>query len=132
MAGGLLHIPRSLPTAGDGNVLYNLWLIPGLLKFDQLVHAYGFGLVTWICWLGIQASFLNRGVRVKPTLGLLTLAVAGGMGFGAANEMVEFFATQVVPETNVGGYENTGWDLVANFVGSVVAAGCIFGCRNTG
>jgi len=126
LAGGLFHVPESLPTAGDSNVLYNLWIIPRLLKFDQLVHAYGFGLVTWICWLGIRAAFLNRGVQVTPTLGLLTLSVAGGMGFGAANEMVEFFATLTVPETNVGGYENTGWDLVANCVGSVVAAGMIY------
>ena len=129
MAGGLLHVPKSFPTAGDSNVLYNLWLIPGGLKFDQIVHAYGFGLVTWVCWLGIRAAFRHRGVTVKPTLGLLTLSVAGGMGFGAANEMVEFFATLTVPETNVGGYENTGWDLVANFVGSVMAAGFIFLCK---
>jgi len=27
-----------------------------------------------------------------------------------------------VPETNVGGYANTGWDLVANTVGPTVAA----------
>jgi hypothetical protein len=44
------------------------------------------------------------------------------MGFGAANEVVEFLATLALPETNVGGYENTGWDLVANVVGCVIAA----------
>lgn len=122
MAGGLVAIPESWPSGGEGNVLYNLWLVPNRLKFDQLVHAYGFGLVTLACWQGLQHAFAQRGVRVKPTLGLLALCVAGGMGFGAANEVVEFIATQVLPETNVGGYENTGWDLVANFVGSAMAA----------
>jgi hypothetical protein len=46
----------------------------------------------------------------------------GGVGFGAINEMVEFLATRVVPDTNVGGFENTGWDLVANTVGAALAA----------
>lgn len=49
------------------------------------------------------------------------------MGFGAANEVIEFLATIILPETNVGGYENTGWDLVANFVGSLLAAVVIYG-----
>ena len=103
-------------------MLYNLWLVPGLLKFDQLVHAYGFGIVTWVCWQGLRAAFARRGATARPTMGLLTLCVAAGMGFGGANEVVEFLATRVLPETNVGGYENTGWDLVSNTVGCLIAA----------
>ena len=41
---------------------------------------------------------------------------------GAGNEVVEFIATLVMPDTNVGGYENTGWDLVSNLIGTVIAA----------
>jgi hypothetical protein len=122
MAGGLMPIPASWPRLGETNVLYNLWVIPGRLKFDQLVHAYGFGMVTWICWQGLQRAFEVNEVKVTPTLGLMTLCVAGGMGFGAMNEVVEFAASLTLPETNVGGYENTGWDLVFNFLGSVIAA----------
>jgi hypothetical protein len=122
MAGGLMPVPGTWPIGGATPVLYNLWLVPGLLKFDQLVHAYGFGLVTWICWQGLQRGFANRGVVVTPTFGLLTLCVAGGMGFGAMNEVVEFVATLTLPKTNVGGYENTGWDLVSNLVGGLTAA----------
>jgi hypothetical protein len=122
MAGGLVAIPEAWPTGGEGHVLYNLWLVPNRLKFDQLVHAYGFGLVTIACWQGLQHAFASRGVCIRPTLGLLTLCIAGGMGFGAANEVVEFIATRVLPETNVGGYENTGWDLVANLIGCWLAA----------
>ena len=48
------------------------------------------------------------------------------MGFGAANEVVEFIATRILPETNVGGYENTGWDLVFDLIGAVIAAGWVF------
>jgi hypothetical protein len=122
MAGGLLPIPEAWPINGQTHVLYNLWLIPQRLKYDQFVHAYGFGLVTWICWLGLEKAFASRGIAVQPTLGLLTLCVAGGMGFGAANEVVEFIATLTLPDTNVGGYENTGWDLVSNLVGCLLAA----------
>ncbi len=122
MAGGLMPIPETWPINGQTHVLYNLWLIPQGLKYDQLVHAYGFGLVTWICWLGLQRAFASCGITVQPTLGLLTLCAAGGMGFGAANEVVEFIATLTLPDTNVGGYENTGWDLVSNLVGCLLAA----------
>lgn len=121
MAGGLVRIPPGWPALG-GRVLYNLWLVPGLLKYDQVVHAYGFGVTTWVCWQGLAAAFANRGLALRPTAGLLVLVAAAGMGFGALNEVVEFVATRLVPETNVGGYENTGWDLVANLVGAAATA----------
>lgn len=131
MAGGLMPVPESWPIGGKTHVLYNLWLVPGLLKFDQLVHTYGFGIVTWVCWQGLQGAFARWGVTAQPTVGLLTICVAGGMGFGAANEVIEFIATRVLPETNVGGYENTGWDLVSNTIGCLIAAGLIY-ARDTG
>ena len=31
-------------------------------------------------------------------------------------------ATLLVPETNVGGYVNTSWDLVSNLIGAIAAA----------
>ena len=122
MAGGLMPIPEAWPKHGDSFVLYNLWLIPEMLKYDQLVHAFGFGLITWICWQGVCRAFAMHDVDVKPSFGLMTLCVAGGMGFGAANEVVEFIATITMPSTNVGGYVNTGWDLVANLIGCVISA----------
>ena len=129
LAGGLMPVSSSWPTSGESSVLYNLWLIPGFLKYDQLVHAYGFGLMTWISWQGLAKAFRNRGIKIEPTLGLLSLCIASGMGFGAANEIVEFVATITLPSTNVGGYENTGWDLVANLIGCLIAGMLIFGCH---
>lgn len=123
MAGGLLPLPAGWPYNGDQAVLYSLWLIPGLLKYDQIVHAFGFGVTTWICWHALSSSLRARdGARPRPSFGLLTLCVAAGMGFGALNEVVEFIAVLSIPNTNVGGYENTGWDLVSNLAGSVIAA----------
>lgn len=122
MAGGLVLLPAAWPIDGDIRVLYSLWLIPDRLKYDQLVHAYGFGVATWVCWHGIRAAIRHRGGNAIPTIGLMVLAALSGMGLGALNELIEFAATLLVPETNVGGYLNTGWDLVANFVGAASAA----------
>lgn len=123
MAGGLLPVPESWPINGEMRVLYSLWLIPGYFKYDQLVHAFGFGVTTLVCWEGLQAMvrpYLLPGMKVQSTLGMIVLACAGALGFGALNEVVEFAATLLVPETNVGGYVNTGWDLVSNTVGTVL------------
>lgn len=122
MAGGLVYLPHDWPIGGETHVLYNLWLIEDRLKYDQLVHAFGFGLVTWIAWQGLTHAFAERGATARPTWGLLLISVCVGMGAGAMNEVVEFAAFQTLPETNVGEYENTGWDLVSNLIGSVVAA----------
>jgi hypothetical protein len=123
MAGGLCPLPKGWPYNGDQAVLYSWWLIPGLLKYDQIVHAFGFGTTTCLCWHAVRQMFrAEDGRMVKPSLGVLILCEAAGMGFGALNEVVEFIAVLTIPNTNVGGYENTGWDLVANMTGTFLAA----------
>ncbi len=126
MAGGLVMVPEGWPIMGTNRVLYSLWLIPDRLKYDHLVHAYGFGVTTWVCWQGLRAALGGRHQRVRPTPGLMVLCAAAGLGFGALNEVIEFAATLLVPETNVGGYLNTGWDLVANLFGATVAVTAIW------
>lgn len=123
MAGGLVPTPDGWPYEGEHAVLYSLWLIPERLKYDQVVHAYGFGVTTWLCWHALSASLLQRfAITLKPTLGMLTLCAAAGVGFGALNEVIEFIAVLTIPNTNVGGYQNTGWDLIANLIGASLAA----------
>lgn len=128
MAGGLLPVPAAWPINGDQRVLYSLWLIPERLKYDQLVHAFGFGTTTVVCWEALRSAIAKRfpsSPPLAPTWGLMLLVGAAGMGFGALNEVIEFIAVLLIPSTNVGGYVNTGWDLVSNLVGCVVAAVCI-------
>lgn len=124
MVGGLVPIPDSWPTNGPIRVVYSWWIIPNRLKFDQVVHAFGFGVMTFVCWEGLSAlvRHLQPTRPWYPTFGTLLLCVAASTGFGALNEVIEFAATLLVPETNVGGYVNTGWDLVSNLVGATVAA----------
>lgn len=124
MAGGLVPVPANWPINGNIRVLYSWWLIPGLLKYDHVVHAYGFGVTTFVCWQGLNAAISRwvNNVPVFPTLGLLVICAAAATGFGALNEVVEFVAVLTIPNTNVGGYINTGWDLVSNLAGTTIAA----------
>jgi hypothetical protein len=114
---GVGHMLGGMCPIGDDSVLYNLWLIPEWLKYDQLTHAYGFGVATWICWLGMRARLADP----RPRPGLMVLVLLAGMGLGAMNEVVEFAATQNIADVNVGGYANTGWDMVFNLIGCAMA-----------
>lgn len=122
MVGGLVPLPAGWPYDGPHAVFYSLWLVPGRLKYDMVVHAFGFGVTTWVCWQGYGAAVRKSGGDPRPTAGPLVLCAAAGMGFGALNEVVEFAASRTLPDTNVGGYVNTGWDLVFNLLGSAAVA----------
>jgi hypothetical protein len=112
---GLGHMAGGLIPSGD-DVLYGQMLLP-LLRFDQVVHAWGFGFAGLATWEALR----HRIGPATPATGAFVVLI-GGVGFGAINEMLEFLLTRVLAETNVGGFENTGWDLVANTVGASVAA----------
>ena len=125
MAGGLTPIPESWPIGGETHVLYNWNIVEipvwGWIKYDQVVHAFGYGVTTWLLWSCVVTALREREVVLRPTFGWLTLIVAASCGFGALNEIVEFIATRLTV-TNVGGYENTARDLIANNVGALAAA----------
>lgn len=123
---GLLHMMGGGVPVGD-SVLYAYVIYPfygmgeaTVLKFDQLVHAYGFGVAT----LALHALFRPHW---RGNVGLLAIAAAtGAMGLGAVNEIVEFMAVVALPQTGVGGYFNTGLDLVANAIGAIAAAAWLY------
>lgn len=117
-AGGLLPIPESVTEPGRPNNLYNMRIYPWFPKYDQLVHAYGFGMTVILMYEAICAR-VGRALSIDTVLGPMLLLAA--MGLGAVNEIVEFAAVLLMPDTNVGGYENTGWDLVSNGAGALVA-----------
>lgn len=126
MMGGLFQVPPDWPIAGKKAVLYNWWMIPHILKFDQFVHAYGFGITTWIIWQALCASLRKCGSRLPSRGGVLFLCALASMGLGSLNEIIEFFATLTMAETNVGGYTNTCLDLVSNTVGAFLMAVILF------
>ena len=120
MAGGLVPLPAGWSHLSGKPVFYSWDVIPGYLRYDQIIHGFGFAVATWVCWQSLSQTL---GARRQQT-GMVTLAVLAGLGLGATNEVVEFFATLFL-DTNVGGYENTGWDLVSNTVGALTTGVCI-------
>ncbi|NNF23806.1 MAG: hypothetical protein HKN63_03230 [Rhodobacteraceae bacterium] len=120
---GLLHMAGGGIPA-NGAVLYNLVIAPiynseeiVILKYDQAVHAYGFGVTAWLLHHLLTRHF----PEAAGTATALVYPALGAMGLGAANEMIEFTAVLLVPDTNVGGYTNTALDLCFNALGAVVA-----------
>ena len=123
-----LAIWAVLHLAGGGirvrnDVLYGLILIPisetyAILRYDQVVHAFGFGVSTLIMY-HLLANLLSKGDMKRVSTGLIV--VMAGAGLGAFNENIEFLLTVFLPQTGVGGYENTSLDLWSNLLGAVVA-----------
>lgn len=112
LAGGLV----ALDGPGD-RILYNaVFLRWG--HFDNVVHAIGFGTAGIAIW---EATRSWLPAEPGHRLGTAIVVSLLGQGVGAFNEVVEFWSTHLLAATNVGGYENTGRDLVANLLGSAVA-----------
>lgn len=110
MCGGLLPSPdRGAP------VLYETWLVPELVKFDQLVHFSTSAVLTVAVW-----QLLGRWLdpeRCGPW-GHAFIAVLASLGWGGLDEAFEFLSALRF-ENFVGGLSNTGWDLVFNAFGAL-------------
>lgn len=115
MAGGAVIIDGAVLYA---HVLFELVGEPyNILKYDQVVHAYGYFVAT-------AAMHYVLKPHLNPQAGAFAVALtllAAGVGLGAANEIIEFFAVILVPETGVGGYTNTLLDLCFNALGAAAA-----------
>lgn len=112
LAGGLV----ALDGPGD-RILYNAVFLRWI-HFDNVVHAIGFGTAGIAAW---EATRSWLPAQPGHPLGTALVVCLLGQGVGAFNEVVEFAASHLLAATNVGGYENTGRDLVANLLGTAVA-----------
>jgi hypothetical protein len=113
------HVAGGMVPVGGG-VLYQQWLVGRVIRFDNVQHAWGFGFAGRAVWESLRPQLAGA---PAPRLAAASMIVLGGVGLGAGNEIIEYLLTKLLPETNVGGYENTARDLVANLVGAVLAAG---------
>lgn len=115
MGGGGLYI--------RGVKLYEIILIPisekyHIFRYDQFVHIIGFGVATVVMYFLLKPLLVPD---LKRWTALSIVVVMAGLGVGALNEIVEFTATVIVPETGVGGYVNTSLDLVSDLIGAIIA-----------
>ncbi|HET7018457.1 MAG TPA: DUF2238 domain-containing protein [Streptosporangiaceae bacterium] len=116
LAGGFINV--------EHNVLYNGYLGPydkalgtHLLQYDHFAHAFASFVIVFAAWfLLAKPNLAGKGRRE-----LLILAVGTALGMGGLNEMIEFLATIAHHGAHVGGYLNTGWDLICNFIGASTA-----------
>lgn len=117
LAGGLVQV--------GNDVLFNASIGPQssalhthVFQFDHLVHSYGSFIGTLALWTLLAPPTSTATARRN----LIAFCLLAGIGLGGVNEMIEFLATIAHSGAHVGGYTNTGWDLVANTVGATVAA----------
>lgn len=115
MSGGGFYI--------KGTKLYEIILFPisktyHIFRYDQFVHIVGFGVATLMMYQLLK-PLLTDGLDKWAALSIII--VMAGLGVGALNEIVEFLATVILPETGVGGYINSSLDLVADMIGAIIA-----------
>jgi hypothetical protein len=116
------HLAGGLVQVGDG-VLYNASYRTEVLQYDHLVHSTAILVGTLTVWTLFAGRMAGTGGRADVLVWVLA-----GLGLGALNELVEFLATLAHGGDGVGGYENTGWDLVSNLLGAA-AAGVVLARR---
>lgn len=121
---GLMHVLGGSVQTQDG-VLFAYRIYPFLdlggdfyiLKYDQVVHAYLYGVMALVFRHVLMVSLAARG----PIWVILVTALMASMGVSAMNEIMEFLIAVNLAENGVGGYENAMLDLIFNFSGAVIA-----------
>lgn len=116
LAGGLINVGQNV-LFGASIGPYSETLGTHFLQYDHLAHAYVSFVVAFACWVMLAAPHAGADHRRE----LVLLAVGAALGLGALSEMVEFLATLAHHGAPAGGYWNTGWDLVCNFIGAGAA-----------
>ncbi|MFO7974186.1 MAG: DUF2238 domain-containing protein [Candidatus Hydrogenedentota bacterium] len=118
----VLHLCGGGIRVGDG-VLYGVMLVPlpsevPVFRYDQFVHIVGFGVATLLMY-HLLRPYLRA--ELQHGAALYIVVAMAGLGVGGLNEIIEFIATVLMPETGVGGYVNTSLDLVSDLVGAILA-----------
>ncbi|MDD5177999.1 MAG: DUF2238 domain-containing protein [Candidatus Nanoarchaeia archaeon] len=103
-----------------GNVrLYDFWIIPGVLKYDNPVHFLGIFTVTFMINHLIRPHLKKTTIKSTWFLYLITLSL-GVAGFYEILELVP--SVWLGAKNQVGDYLNNALDLVFGLLGSITAA----------
>jgi hypothetical protein len=120
---GLMHVAGGAVSTPDG-VLFAYKIYPFIdyggdfyiLKYDQVVHGYLYGLVAMMSYhvLRVPLAIRDHGFLV------LLAAVLISVGVSALNEIMEFLIAITLERNGVGGYENAMLDFIFNLSGAVI------------
>ncbi len=113
-ASGFCHLAGGHLVFDDVLLYEQNW---GVIGYDHLVHFVGLGTAGLAVW---EAT----GWKLRATSGFEAAVVAflGANAVGAIIEIGEYLATLVVAVARVGDYANNMQDLIANLLGSGLAA----------
>ncbi len=119
---GCMHLIGGLLVFPNGKVLYQQIVFDilnngggyVLLKMDQVIHFYGFGLVAFIMY-----RILKEKAPQASNLFVGVFATIIAIGFGALNEVVEFAIVLSTEFNGVGDLFNMGLDLIFNLAGAI-------------
>ncbi len=110
------HVAGGMVPVGTG-VLYGVWILEPIVRYDNVQHAWGFGIVGRAAWEVLRGRLAPA--RDDPGI-VAWVVVLAATAAGSVNEIIEWVMTLTIPGTDVGGYDNTARDLVANVVGGVL------------
>lgn len=117
---GLLHLLGGNLWIGTVR-LYDYFFIPGIFRYDNFVHMLGSAIMVMLAH-ALLVPILDNDFEKRHSYFILLLVLIG-MGLGAINELVEFFAVLVFNVgQQVGDYTNTLLDLVFNTFGTTLMA----------
>lgn len=129
---GLMHVAGGAIQTTDG-VLFAYKIYPFLdlggdfyiLKYDQVVHAYLYGLVALMAHhtLRVPLKVIGHTFLVGLVAAMISLGISG------LNEIMEFLIAVSIEQNGVGGYANAMIDLIFNLGGAVVALGILGSIR---
>lgn len=105
--------------------LYDFYFIPGIIRYDNFVHAYGTFIAT-VAFYSLLSNFISIDLKKRyPIFALILILLAIGMG--TIVELVEFLAVVIFGVTGkVGDYFNNTLDLFFNTLGATLATVVIY------
>ncbi|MGD9276559.1 MAG: DUF2238 domain-containing protein [Candidatus Pacearchaeota archaeon] len=120
---GLLHMCGGGVLLNGEMRLYELMLVNlsseySIFRYDQFVHIVGFFVATLVMFV-ILKPILKKDLKNWAAVSIIV--IMAGLGVGALNELIEFLAVVLIPETGVGGFVNTSLDLVSDLIGAILA-----------
>lgn len=102
----------------SGIKLYDTWFIPGILKYDNIVHFFGGVVAAFLVYYWLVPNLSKAFVKNKIFL-FIALIIAA-MGLASFNELSEYSAVVLFNNTDVGDYKNNSLDFFFNFLGSSI------------